>query len=166
VRITRAGGTGVRSAYPYQLEDYPFRLEIGTANTLGIVGLLLAQDYIAAQGLDRIYRHEMELLGRLQAGLEAIDGVTIHGSTSLEHRLPVVSFSVDGRDAADTGTLLDVDHNIATRTGLHCAPLIHDHLGTSPRGTVRMSIGPMNQQADVDAAIAAVTSLAAEAPTT
>lgn len=164
VRITRSGGTGVRSAYPFHLEDYPFRFEVGTANVLGIVGLYLAQEYIAEKGMDAIYRHEMALFSRLQEALTQIEGVTIHGTTELEHRLPVVSFSVEGRDAADTGALLDVDHNIATRTGLHCAPLIHEHMGTSPRGTVRMSVGPMNVDSDIDAAIEAVSEIAAAAP--
>jgi len=163
VGITCAGGTGVRSAYPYHLEEYPYRLEVGTPNLLGIVGLLLAQDYIEKRGLDEIYHHEMELFVELQGGLEQIDGVTLHGTTGLEHRLPVLSFTVDGLDAADVGTMLDVDHDIATRTGLHCAPLIHDHLGTSPRGTVRMSIGPMNTLAHIEAAIEAVGSIAVTA---
>jgi cysteine desulfurase family protein len=160
VRITRAGGTGVRSAYPYQLEEYPYRLEVGTSNVLGIVGLYLAQEYIAGRGLDAIYRHEMELFGRLQGGLAEIDGLTLHGTTSLVDRLPVLSFTVAGLDPEHVGTVLDVDHHIATRTGLQCAPLIHDHMGTSPRGTVRMSVGPMNTLADIEAAITAVADVA------
>jgi len=76
----------------------------------------------------------------------------------------VEAFRALGRDPADVGTLLDVDYNIATRTGLQCAPLIHDFMGTSPRGTVRMSIGPANKESDVDAAIRAVTEIAAAAP--
>jgi len=161
VRQTRYGGTGVESAVPLHLDFYPYRLEIGTCNLLGIVGLLLAQDWIAERGMSEIYRHEMEMAAKLQGALLEIDGVTVHGTTSLEHRLPVVSFSVEGQDAMDTGTMLDVDHNIATRTGLHCAPLIHDHMGTSPRGTVRMSVGPMNRMSDIDAAISAVQEIAA-----
>ncbi len=156
VRHTRYGGTGVESAVPLHLDFYPYRLEVGTCNLLGIVGLLLAQDWIDERGMDNIYRHEMEMAAKLQAALLQIDRVTVHGTTSLEHRLPVVSFSIEGHDAMDTGTMLDVDHNIATRTGLHCAPLIHDHMDTSPRGTVRMSVGPMNDMSDIDAAIVAV----------
>ncbi|MDJ0763084.1 MAG: aminotransferase class V-fold PLP-dependent enzyme [Myxococcota bacterium] len=161
IRQTRAGGTGVKSAYPYHLEDYPFRLEVGTNNVLGIIGLYLACGYIAEKGMSNIYNHEMALFAPLQAALSNIDGVTLHGTTQLEHRLPVLNFTVHGQDPADTGTLLDVDYNIATRTGLHCAPLIHDHMGTSPRGTVRMSVGPINKQSDIDAAIEAVREIAA-----
>ena len=75
----------------------------------------------------------------------------------------MLSFSIDGLDASDVGTMLDVDHNIATRTGLHCAPLIHKALGTAPRGTVRMSIGPVNTENDIEAAIQAATTIAQDA---
>jgi selenocysteine lyase/cysteine desulfurase len=127
---------------------------------MGIIGLYLAQQYIARRGLGEIYRHEMELFERLQGGLAEIDGLTLHGTTSLVDRLPVLSFTVAGLDPEHVGTVLDVDHHIATRTGLQCAPLIHDHMGTSPRGTVRMSVGPMNTLADIEAAITAVADVA------
>jgi cysteine desulfurase family protein len=164
VRHTRFGGTGVHSAHPYHLDEYPYRLEVGTGNVLGIAGLYFAQQYLAKRGVPEIYRHEMELFARLQQGLEAIEGVTLHGTTSLEHRLPVLSFTIAGRDPADVGSLLDVDYNIAARTGLQCAPLIHRQMGTGERGTVRLSVGPMNEMRDVDAAIAAVAEIAADVP--
>ncbi len=160
VRPTRFAGTGVMSAKPFQPDEYPYRLETGTINLLGVIGLLVAQEYLEERGVGQIYRHEMELFTRLHEALGAIDGVTLHGTTSLENRLPVLTFSVRGLDAAGVGTRLDVDHEIATRTGLHCAPLAHEHLGTSPKGTVRMSVGPMNRQEDIDAAIEAVTQIA------
>ncbi len=161
VRQTRYGGTGVRSAHRFHLDEYPFRLEVGTVNVLGIVGLLKAQEYIEKRGMSAIYSHEMELFGRLQAGLQEIDGLTLHGTTSLENRLPVLSFTIDGLDPADAGTMLDVDHNVAARTGLQCAPLVHQQMGSAPRGTVRFGVGPMNEQKDVDAALEAVRQIAA-----
>ena len=84
----------------------------------------------------------------------------LHGTTQLEHRLPVLSATVDGWDAADVGTILDGDYNIACRTGLHCAPLIHEQLGTAPRGTVRLSIGPSNTFEDAEAALEAMAEIA------
>jgi cysteine desulfurase family protein len=163
VRTTRFGGTGVHSAHPYHLEEYPHRLEAGTGNVLGITGLHFAQVYIAKRGLSEIYRHEMALFGRLQAGLQSIDGVTLHGTTRLDDRLPVLSFTVAGLDPSDVGTILDVDYNIAARTGLQCAPLIHQQMGTGERGTVRLSVGPMNVDTDIDKALEAVTEIAADA---
>ena len=162
IRHTRVGGTGVHSAYPFHLDEYPYRLEAGTGNLLGIAGLYFAQQYLARRGVAEIYRHEMELFGRLQAGLQAIEGVTLHGTTSLEHRLPVLSFTLAGRDPADVGSLLDVDYDIACSTGLQCAPLLHQQMGTGERGTVRLSIGPMNEGKHVDAAVRAVREIAAE----
>jgi cysteine desulfurase family protein len=161
IRHTRFGGTGVRSAHPFQLDEYPYRLEVGTPNVLGVLGLHEAQRYIADRGIDEIYRHEMELFSTLQEGLADIDGVTLHGATALSDRLPVLSLTVEGWDPADVGVLLDGDHNIACRTGLQCAPLIHDQMGTSPRGTVRLSIGPMNTAPDVQAAIRGIEDIAA-----
>ena len=66
-----------------------------------------------------------------------------------------------GHDPRTVGEFLDVDHGIAVRTGLHCAPLIHDALGTSPAGAVRFSFGPFNTAADVDSAAAALAAVAA-----
>ena len=162
IRHTRFGGTGVHSAHPYHLDEYPYRLEVGTGNVLGIAGLYFAQQYLAKRGIDAIYKHEMELFARLQAGLERIEGVRLHGTTSLEHRLPVLSFTLAGRDPGDVGSLLDVDYDIACRTGLQCAPLIHEQMGTGEHGTVRLSVGPMNERKDVDAAVEAVGEIAAE----
>ncbi len=163
IRPTRFGGTGVNSIAPYHLDEYPYRLEAGTGNTLGIAGLKFGQEYIAGRGLDAIYRHEMELFAHLQEGLAGIGGVTLHGNTSLQDRLPVLSFTIAGRDPADVGTLLDVEYNIAARTGLQCAPLIHKEMGTEEHGTVRLSVGPLNADSDIEAAIRAVSEIAAEA---
>ncbi len=161
IRSTRWGGTGVKSALPYHLDEFPYRLEVGTPNLLGVAGLHFAQGWLREHGIEAVYRHEMELFATLQAGLAAIDRVCLVGTTSLEHRLPVLSFTVDGMDPADIGTILDVDFDIATRTGLQCAPLIHEQLGTAPRGTVRMSLGPFNTAEHVARAIAAMTEIAA-----
>jgi cysteine desulfurase family protein len=163
IRPTRFGGTGVNSIASFHLEEYPYRLEAGTGNVLGIAGLHFGQEYIAGRGIDAIYRHEMKLFARLQEGLAAIEGVTLHGTTSLEDRLPVLSFTVAGRDPADIGTLLDVEYGIAARTGLQCAPLIHKQMGTEAHGTVRLSVGPLNTESDIETAIRAVAEIAAEA---
>jgi cysteine desulfurase family protein len=163
IRPTRFGGTGVDSVNPYQPEEYPNRLEAGTRNVLGIAGLHFAQGYIAKRGMANIFRHEMELFARLQQGLGEIEGVTLLGTTSLENRLPVLSFNLAGREPAKVGALLGANYGIATRTGLHCAPLIHRQMGTEERGTVRLSVGPMNTANDIEAAIAAVAEIVAQA---
>jgi len=161
VKPTRFGGTGVRSAHPFQLEEYPYRLEVGTPNVLGVAGLYIAQGYLSEKGIDSIYAHEMNLFRRLSEGVASITGIHLQGPSSLENRLPVLSLTVDGWDPADVGTFLDVEYDVACRTGLQCAPLIHERMGTSPRGTVRLSVGPMNVVEDVDVAINALEQIAA-----
>jgi cysteine desulfurase family protein len=158
------GGTGVKSAYPYHLEEYPYRLEAGTLNLAGITGLAAGLAWIKQREMEEIHRHEIELLGMLQDGLTEIDEVTQHGTKNLESRVPTLSITVENYDPSDVGTYLDVDYNILTRTGLQCAPLIHEHHGTSPRGTVRFSIGPYNTEEHVQAAVRAVAEIAATRP--
>ena len=156
------GGTGVRSAVPYHLEEYPYRLEAGTQNLAGIAGLSAGLDWVEQRGLDNIYEHEMTLLGMLQEGLAEIEGVRLWGTQRLTDRVATLSMTVENYDASDVGTILDVDYGIQTRTGLHCAPLIHEHHGTTPRGTVRFSVGPFNTAAHIEAAIRAVAETAAD----
>ncbi len=155
IKSTRWGGTGVKSIQSSHLEEYPYRLEAGTLNLIGIAGLLKGQEFIASRGGPKgIYEHEMKLMKKLWEGIKDLDGVKVYAAESLEGHIPVLSMNVEGFEAMNTGTILDVDHNIATRTGLHCAPRVHQQLGTAEiHGTVRFSIGPFNTEEDIDAAI-------------
>ncbi|UCG88213.1 MAG: aminotransferase class V-fold PLP-dependent enzyme [Gemmatimonadota bacterium] len=164
IRGTIYGGTGVRSAHPYHLEEYPYRLEAGTLNLAGIAGLSAGLEWIQQRGIENIHTHELNLLGMLQEGLSEIDGVTIWGTKRLDRRVATMSVTVENYDASDIGTFLDVDYNILTRTGLHCAPLLHEHYGSAPRGTVRFSIGPFNTEEHVEAAVRAVAGIASQRP--
>lgn len=160
IGLSLYGGTGVRSADPYHIEEWPHHLEAGTQNLGGIAGLSAAQDWLASKGIDNIYKHEIGLLRMLIDGLVEIEGVKIHGHTRSERRVAVCSFTIEGRDPAEVGTYLDVDYGILTRTGLECAPLIHKHIGTFPKGTVRFSIGPFNTAEHIEKAITAVREIA------
>ncbi len=162
VEPTLWGGTGVRSAEPLQLEEYPYRLEAGTLNLMGVAGLSAGCDWIETRGMAEIHRHEIELLAALEEGLAAISGVHLHGTRRLDRRVAVCSVTVDGYDPSDIGTILDVEYRVQTRTGLQCAPLVHEHLGTSPRGTVRFSIGPFNTREHVETAVRAMEQIAAD----
>ena len=161
IRQTRAGGTGVRSAYPYHLEEYPWRMEFGTPNMVGVASLWAGQDWLDEHGLEATHAREMQLARRLVEGLRAIDRVRLYCCNSLENHVATVTMNVEGLEAGDVGTMLDVDHNVATRTGLHCAPLVHDQLGTVPiHGAVRFSAGPFNTESDIDAALEGVRQIA------
>jgi cysteine desulfurase family protein len=161
IASTMWGGTGVRSADPFHLEEYPWRLEAGTLNVLGIAGLSAGVDWIAEHGLDVIQQRETALAMELAEGLRAIRGVTVYAPSNGQPQVPTVSITVGGWDPSDVGTILDVDSDILTRTGLQCAPKVHEHLGTAPSGTVRFSLGPLNTREDILAAIEAVGQIAA-----
>ena len=154
---TRAGGTGVRSAERFHLEEYPYRLEYGTPNILGPAGLSAGVNWIQERGIASISAHEMRLTAMLLDGLRDIDRVILYCQDDLSNHIPVVSFNIAGLEASDTGTMLDVDYNIACRTGLHCAPLVHEQLGTAQiKGSVRFGIGPFNTEEHIKTALQAV----------
>jgi len=161
IRHTRAGGTGVRSAVRTHLDEYPYRLEYGTGNFPGIAGLNAGVKWLEKEGMQNIHHRETALLKKLRDGLREIDGVTMYCQDDLTDHIAVLSFNIDGVEAADTGTMLDVDYNIASRTGLHCAPRVHEQLGTDKiHGSVRFGIGPFNTESDIDTAITAVAEIA------
>jgi len=161
---SRAGGTGVASAVRRHLDMYPFRMEYGTPNMSGIAGLLEGVRYIERMGgVEKVRAHEMELARPLWECLRDTEGIALYCADSMENRTPVFSFNIEGfNDPAEIGARLDVDYEVACRTGLQCAPLVHETIGTAPDGTVRLSLGPMSTEADVQAAIPAVKELAAE----
>ncbi|HOF15725.1 MAG TPA: aminotransferase class V-fold PLP-dependent enzyme [Bacteroidales bacterium] len=162
IKHTRYGGTGVRSAYPAHLEEYPWRLEYGTLNLLGVAGLYAGVKWVKEQGIEKLHRKEMKQWKTLRDELLQINGVKIYCATSVENQNPVLSFNINGFEAGDVGTMLDVDYDIATRTGLQCAPKVHEGIGTLDiHGTVRFSIGPFTTDEEITKAIDAVKEIAA-----
>jgi cysteine desulfurase/selenocysteine lyase len=106
----------------------------------------------------------MKLAEKLVAGLRAIDGVKFYCCDSLENHLSTLTVNVEGLEAGDVGMMLDVDFDIATRTGLHCAPLVHRQIGTEDiHGGVRFAIGPFNTEAHIDRAIEGMTEVSKRA---
>lgn len=161
IKGTRYGGTGVKSAYPFHLEEFPYRMECGTPNTLGIAGLYAGQIWLKKVGMKNIHKQELLLWDKLRIGLQNIDGVRTYCAHDIENQNAVLSFNIVGWEAADVGTMLDVDYDIACRTGLQCAPLVHKQMGTEDiHGTVRFSLGPFNTEDHIDKAIEAVEEIA------
>jgi cysteine desulfurase family protein len=161
IRHSRAGGTGVKSAERHHLEQYPYRLECGTLNIVGIAGLYAGIRWLIDQGIDRIHREEMALTEQLKDGLNKIENVICYCADDLTDHIGVLSFNIRGFEAVNVGTILDGDYNIACRTGLQCAPLVHQQIGTDLlQGTVRMGFGPFNTEAQVDYAIKAISEIA------
>lgn len=161
IRYTRYGGTGVRSAQKTHLEEFPYRLECGTLNLVGVAGLHAGVSWLQRNGLDAIHNAEMDLWEKLLNGVRCIENVTTYCATDRDNQNPVLSLNVKNFESGDVGTLLDVDYNIACRTGLQCAPGVHEVIGTDTiHGTVRLSIGPFNTEEHIDRVIQAVEEIA------
>ncbi|MFO7613091.1 MAG: aminotransferase class V-fold PLP-dependent enzyme [Bacteroidales bacterium] len=161
VRGTRFGGTGVRSAQKTHLEEFPYRLECGTLNIVGVAGLYAGTQWVVGQGIEKLHAREMALWDKMRKGIQQIGNVVTYCAESPENRNPVLSFNVKGFESGDVATMLDVDYNIACRSGLQCAPLVHQGLETDKiHGTARFSIGPFNTEEQIDQALQAVTEIA------
>ena len=138
------------------------RLENGTLNILGVAGLYAGQLWLNKQGIERINVREMDLWDRLRLGLQAIDGVVTYCAERRESHVPVLSFNISGWEPSEVGAILNTEYNIICRTGLHCAPLVHEGIGTDKLyGTVRFSLGPFNTEEHIDRVVAAVDEIAA-----
>jgi len=137
-------------------------MEFGTLNTMGIAGLLAGQRWIARHGgVAGIYGREMVFARRLRDALAEIDSVILYCDDMDHEHLPVFAFNVRGLPAEQVGQLLDVEHDVIVRTGLHCAPLVHEGIRTfDADGAVRFSVGPFTSEKDVERAIAAVKDIA------
>lgn len=157
----RQGGTGSQSEEDRQPESLPDKYEPGNHNAPGILGLAAGVAYLQDRGLDQLRRHSKQLTQRLIDGFSMIEGVTIYGPSSAERQVEVVSINVQGYGPQEMAAALEAGYRIQVRGGLHCAPLMHEALGTlDSGGTVRFSLGPFSSEEDVDAAIGAVREIA------
>jgi selenocysteine lyase/cysteine desulfurase len=150
LRPWREGGTGGDSASETQPRQFPYYLEGGTPNVLGVAGLAAGIQYVEERGLDAIHRHETGLVERLWRRLEEIDGITVYGHRDHSRHVGTLSFRSEALSAAELGGILDQAFDIAVRPGLHCAPYVHKALDTFPDGLVRVSPGAFNTAEDVD----------------
>lgn len=152
----REGGTGGDSSTPTQPAEFPYFLEGGTPNVLGIAGLSAGIQYVEAEGLAKIRRHETDLLDRLWNQLDEIGGFEVFGHRDMNKRVGTLSFRSEALAATELGAILDQAFDIAVRPGLHCAPYIHKAIGSYPDGLVRISPGPFNTVDDIDRLAAAL----------
>jgi cysteine desulfurase family protein len=161
VRAWREGGTGGDSSSETQPKEFPYFLEGGTPNVLGVAGLAAGLKYVLEQGLDHIRAHEVGLTERLCRRLEELDSHEVFGHRDFTRRVATLSFRSAHLPAAELGGILDQAFEIAIRPGLHCAPYIHRSLGTFPEGTVRVSPGAFNSEEDIDQLARALAEISA-----
>jgi cysteine desulfurase / selenocysteine lyase len=150
LRPWREGGTGGDSSSETQPKEFPYFLEGGTPNVLGVAGLIAGIQYVEERGSEAIHRHEVELVERLWRRLEKIYGITVFGHRDHSRRVGTISFRSETLPPSELGGILDSAFDIAIRPGLHCAPYVHRALGTFPDGTARASTGPFNTAEDID----------------
>ncbi len=140
------GGTGINSEDIGMPETYPERFEVGSMNSLGIIGLDLSLNWLLEQGLDNVRVRKQNNFSHLFEVLSGHDEITlVYG----EDNVGIVSCLFEDYSPQDMALLLD-EYNVSVRVGLHCAPLAHKHMNTVPNGTVRFSVGYFNTPDDFD----------------
>ncbi len=156
LNILKEGGTGSKSEDLFQPELLPDKYESGTHNTPGIVGLNEGIKFIFNEGIDKIKQHEEELCNYMLKRLEEVPNIKIYGPKDASKRASVITVNIGNMDSGEITFLLDSEYDIATRSGIHCAPLAHKTLGTLEQGAVIFSIGYFNTKEEIDIAIEAL----------
>lgn len=154
--VLKEGGTGSNSEDLFQPDLVPDKYESGTNNTPGIVGLNAGVKFILEEGIENIRTYEEKLCDYMLQRLEEIDNIKVYGLKDSKKRAAVICINIDNMDSGEVTFLLNQDYDIATRSGIHCAPLAHETLGTLETGAVRLSIGYFNTKKDIDKAIEAL----------
>ncbi len=146
----REGGTGGDSSSETQPREFPYHLEGGTPNVLGVAGLTAGILFVQHHGVQQLHTQEVSLIERLWRRLDEIGKYEVFGHRDMSRHVSTLSFRSEALPAAEIGGILDQAFEIAVRPGLHCAPYIHRSLGSSPEGAVRVSPGPFNTEDDID----------------
>lgn len=162
IRPLKSGGSGVQTYRKEQPEQMPTALEAGTMNGHGIAGLHAAVEYIERTGMDNIRKREQECMWKFYDGVKDIPNVKVYGDFTQKDRCAIVSLNIGDYDSSEVGDELLTEYGISTRPGAHCAPLMHQALGTVEQGAVRFSFSHYTTDEEVETAIRAVRELAEE----
>lgn len=162
VRPLKSGGSGVLTYSKKHPEQMPTALEAGTLNAHGLAGLNAAVDYLLETGLDSIRQTEQRLMRAFYEQVIQIPGITVYGDFEAEERCPIVTLNVRDYDSSEVSDALFQNWGIATRPGAHCAPLMHEALGTVAQGAVRFSFCHYNTMEEIKTAVSALRELALE----
>jgi selenocysteine lyase/cysteine desulfurase len=138
------GGTGSRSFETIHPDFMPDKLEGGTLNSPGIVGLGAGVDWLARIGLVEIRNRKKKLMEQFFEGVADSPRIKLYSEKDTAKNSGIISLIIEGMDSSETGNLLDNKYKIAVRSGFHCAPLAHQVLGTMKTGLVRISPGYFN----------------------
>ena len=159
----KSGGTGVLSYLKHQPEEMPTHLECGTMNAHGLAGLHASLNWLLKEvGIDQVHAHEIALAKRFYEGLKDMEAIRFYGDYDTDQRAAIVSLNIADYDSSEVSDQLESDYGISTRPGAHCAPLIHEAMGTVNQGMVRFAFSWFNTEEDVDYAVKAVRELATD----
>lgn len=159
VRPVLTGGDGVHAFDHDQPGGVPAILEAGTSNVAGIAGLRAGVAYIRDHW-QQLRQKQADLNARFLQGLRSIPGLVIYGDFS-RPRVPVFAVNFPGAESAVVSDILWETYGIATRPGFHCAPLLHESLGTKQQGAVRFSLSSFTTEEDLEAALVALKKISA-----
>ena len=161
----KSGGTGILSFSKTQPEALPQALEAGTLNGLGIAGLGAAIDFINTYKIEEIHSHEMQLVKTFYEKIEKIKGIKIYHLTKqidFTKQTAICSINLEDYDSGSVSDELMERFGIQTRSGAHCAPLVHQHFDTIDQGMVRFSFGYETTMEEINQIINAMQILAEE----
>lgn len=162
IRPLKVGGSGIHTYDHSHPSEMPTHLEAGTLNMHGIAGLHAALLHLRSTGMNVVREKELQLANRFYEGIRDVPGITVYGDYSVSERAPIVALNIRDYDSSEVSDVLFMDYGIQTRSGGHCAPLMHEALGTVEQGAVRFSFNWFNTDEEVDRAICAVKELAEE----
>ena len=166
VRTVREGGTGSVSEQAVQPDFLPDRYEPGSHNAMGIIGLSAGVKWVADKTVERLAAHDLDLVRTFIEGVSDVEGLTYYGPRGVKDRIGVFSVRLDGYDPQELSAVLETSYGILTRSGIHCAPLCHQALGTADcGGATRFSFGPFLSKQDVKFATDALAEIAASRAT-
>lgn len=159
IRPLKTGGSGVQTYSRTHPSQMPTALEAGTLNAHGLAGLDAALDYLKDTGINVIRKKEQELMWYFYQKVLEIPGITVYGDFDSQERCPIVSLNVKDYDSSEVSDFLFTEYGISTRPGAHCAPLLHQAMGTEKQGAVRFSFSHYNTIEEIDIAVQALKEL-------
>ena len=156
LRPLLSGGSGILTFSKTHPAQMPTALEAGTLNGHGLAGLKAGVQYILEQGMERLRQREQQLARLFYEEVRRIPDVRLYGDFEDPDRAAIVSLNLGEEDSGAVSDYLSQEYGIYTRSGGHCAPLMHQALGTKRQGAVRFSFSHFNTEEDVEAAVGAL----------
>ncbi len=155
----KVGGSGIHSFDHDHPKAMPEHLEAGTLNVHGIAGLGGALNYLSEIGTEAIIKKERSLIKRLEDQIRDLPNIHLYGNSDSSQRVGILSFNMGDEDSAYVADWLFEEEEIAVRSGAHCAPLMHETLGTKMQGAVRISVSHKNTEEEIDRTANAIKKL-------